>query len=278
MSDENKIRPRDLDKVQEKKPVFIEPKHIFWAVLSLLCLLAIAFVAGFMVGKSRASEAHETPKRTVDHAQTNARNEQVPKFQRNGVRLASVLPVPLRHQDLDFRVQASARREAVEVQENKVNTVLPPNDLEGLSPFYLVAVTDADCPFSCGSIDRSGCDIIPFQPPKPDIEPKQSEQEQKILATPQVARTQHAPLAKKPTYAIQVRSYKDRDMASKFQEALRQKGYSSKLERHVDEQGNEWFRVMVGRFDNISRAKEFAKSFNSKENESAIVVQIEEKR
>jgi len=282
MTEENQIRPRDLDKVRERKPIYIEPKHIFWAVLSSLFLLAVAFVAGFVVGKTRASEVEvrkevsEVSSRAMGVAQSIVSETGVRRLHRNGVRLASVLPLPPPRHGPDLSLQASMRREAVEVQENTVNIAPSYGETESPSTFPIPAV-DSPAPGK-DTGGQSDYKAVEAEAPKIRQDPKQNKLGQVSVSASNIGKPQLSLNPQSETYTIQVRSYRDRDMALKFQDTLREKGYSPRLETHMDEQGNEWFRVMLGRFDTISEAKDFAKSFNSKENESAIVVKAGAKR
>lgn len=74
-------------------------------------------------------------------------------------------------------------------------------------------------------------------------------------------------------YSVQVRSFKEKELAEQHADLLKSKGYNPYVVTFTDPSGIEWFRVRVGKFDNSTDASTFARELNAKEAEQAIPVE-----
>jgi cell division protein FtsN len=74
-------------------------------------------------------------------------------------------------------------------------------------------------------------------------------------------------------YSVQVRSFKEKELADQHADLLKSKGYNPYVVTFTDPSGIQWFRVRVGKFDNSTDASAFARDLNAKEAEQAIPVE-----
>jgi cell division septation protein DedD len=98
---------------------------------------------------------------------------------------------------------------------------------------------------------------------------------------PKPAATREAPdRAAAPTqkpsrqWQVQVRAYQDETAARAFQESLVSMGYRARIVIHDDAQGKRWFRIRIGRYNQLAEAQAFARRFNERHNEQSVAVEV----
>lgn len=75
-------------------------------------------------------------------------------------------------------------------------------------------------------------------------------------------------------YVLMVASLRSKDNADSLLAGLKAKGYSPWLEAVPMAEGGLWYRVVLGNFEKRQDAQQFAASFNEKENQQSLVIQV----
>ena len=98
-----------------------------------------------------------------------------------------------------------------------------------------------------------------------------------VRAAPQDGRGGGAKMTADPrgVWAVQVRAYREARRAREYVELLKKKGFRARIERHVDQRGQTWHRVRIGRFTDLSRARAFAHKVAVAIGDEAIVVALD---
>ncbi len=99
------VRIRDLDRIVEKTPVYLEPAHIAWLVVGLLVIAGGVFAGGYFLGRSGGDEVT----RPSDLMPASASNPATPALARVPATVRSAPPGATRGQVLPPPPEAVAR-------------------------------------------------------------------------------------------------------------------------------------------------------------------------
>ncbi len=76
------------------------------------------------------------------------------------------------------------------------------------------------------------------------------------------------------TFTIQVSAFKKADLAQKYTDELRERGYDAYVHPVLNSKGESWHLVKVGRFNSAEEAGDFAAIFQQSESTSAYVEEV----
>lgn len=246
---------RDTRKLKDKLELTIDPRQIALVVIGEVLLLILVFILGFAVGKSR--HAQQKPVLAL----------QEPLVQ--GEILAQTFE----------QSQSQTQEQVVEtqepVQETELQLQLPQEQIEetsGDQKVYQLDLTEQkdsapqqspqlSIPEPSPTTKQKEQSLIVEIPSSEEIEkPKEKREEQKPLIIPsQPEPTGFSNTVPSRYYTVQVAAFDTKEQASAYVDKLKQK-YS--LDAYITEgkvQGKTWYRVRVGKFEDLQKAKDFAK-------------------
>ncbi|MBL6974472.1 MAG: SPOR domain-containing protein [Deltaproteobacteria bacterium] len=312
---QGRLGVRDMDRIQEKVSVSLEPRQLMLLGLGVAVVMAATFVMGMLMGGSDDGTVAKRPRAIAGAPVSGAfpaeppvagpRIEPVKAAMVKPTRIirkAAVFPAP------NLKPFATARGlddGDLTPRPRRGIVTIPDSVFDTDRPWPSVAVTDLALCMSCIYEDRGGCvptvlpppvaepvkPVVPVKPPvamktpPPPPPPKKAP----VVKAPPMAPKKKAAVPKKKkanrpavvknqapsAYSIQVRAYREKAQAREFSEALTLKGYKPHIVRFVDPKGRGWYRVRLGRFANAGKAQDFAKIFNESEQTEAIPVALE---
>lgn len=246
------VRPRDLEKIREKQPIYLEPRQVLRLALVAVCGLAAAFVGGWWSrGSPPPAPRNEVPAACQCPTATTGIPEAPPALEAARVVRSQVLPQPpeVAPRDAEPLAVAWARR--------------PPDD----APAHPPVPSSTASPMPLSAPPPAVPNAAAPNDPATGLSDRATAQD-----SPSPGASRSIPLAQR-RWSVQVRAYRDPQLAQEYAGTLKKRGYSARVLTGKDPEGVLWYRIHVGRFATSAEAQRFATRFNVREGEKAIAVE-----
>lgn len=279
-SPEPPVQARDLEKIQEKQPIYLEPRQVFrWALLGIGGLAA-AFGAGWWArGTPPPATRSGEPQACACPSAVPGPQEVPPEPEGARVVRSQVLPqppevTPRPPEPLALVPERRSPDEAPPLPppaRPPVPQSPPPAEapagLASLGPPPPPPTAEAHGAPAPGTGTPRSSDAPPSAAPASGHSAAEGPAAQGA-STPSTT----VPLAQR-RWSVQVRAYRDPQLAQEYAATLKKRGYSARVLTGRDPEGTPWYRIHVGRFTTSAEAQRFAARFNVREGEKAIAVE-----
>ena len=281
------VRARDLEKIREKQPIYLEPRQVLRIVLLSIGGLAAAFGAGWWARGTPPPAPREEDPPACEYPSALPVPREVPE-DHDGARVArsQVLPMPSEVEPRDGEPLAvSWTRRPPDETPPPPPPPVPPTAPAAEERSPLPQVPPTTPPSGTATGPRIPGQAVPEPPiarkddsappaPSPSVEDsgKAAADRPDALAPQDPATGARIPLAQR-RWSVQVRAYRDPQLAEEYAATLKKRGYSARVLAGRDPAGTAWYRIHVGRFATSAEAQRFAARFNAREGEKSIAVE-----
>lgn len=247
---------RDTRKLRDKIELTVDPRQIALVVIGEVLLLVLVFILGFAVGHSR----HTKPKAEIaqQKAQIPGAEEILKQTAEQTISQAEAVTE-----------EASAQQDEQALQQAWQQTAEPSTG----QPVYHIDLTDQKAsqapmvPAVEPSQTSSGEEknLIVEVPPLEESELLAEETAQTPVQVQQPQVHIEVPTTKSNRYyTIQVAAFDAQTLAQAYIDKLKTKYALDAYMVEGSVQGKKWYRVRVGKFEDLDKAKEFAKVLEEK--------------
>jgi len=252
---------RDTRKLKDKIELTVDPRQIALVVIGEVLLLVLVFILGFAVGHSR----HAKPKAEMAQQETQipGAKEILQPEAEQATPQAETAPEEATAQQGEQASQQAQQQPTEKSSSQQVYRV----DLTGQKATQAPQISAAE-PSQPAS--KKGQNLIAEIPPSEESEQPIQELEQMPAQVQQPQAQQPPARIEVPTtksnryYTIQVSAFDTQTLAQAYIDKLKTKYALSAYAVEGSVQGKRWYRVRVGKFEDLQKAKEFAKVLEEK--------------